>query len=89
MSVHLRILHLHVMSLHTFSFESLRILSLSLTEPRGLCNLSSQPGILPGFTAMRVRSPNRWTARQFPRTLCIDCFKWLLSSLTDAPITGL
>ena len=82
MSVCVCIPLLRVILLHTFSFESLRILSLILTAPQGLWDLSSRPGTLPGFTAMGVWRPNRWTAKQFPRTLCIEYVKWLPPSFS-------
>ena len=37
-----------------------------LAMPRGLRDLSSQPGIEPGPAAVKAQSPKRWTAREFP-----------------------
>ena len=31
------------------------------------CGIVPQPGIEPGPLAVRVQSPNHWTAREFPR----------------------
>ena len=36
----------------------------------GLQDLSSRPGVDPGPWAVKARSPNRWTTREFPAKTC-------------------
>ena len=45
------------------------LLSFILAAPRFLQDLSSPTGIEPGPSAVRARSPNHWTAREFSVSL--------------------
>ena len=48
---------------------------------RMACGISvPQPGIKPGPSAVRARSPNHWTAREFPYILKL-LRKWILKFL--------
>ena len=40
-----------------------------LAVPHGMLDLSSRPGIEPAPRAVEARSPNHWTAREFPKLI--------------------